>query len=71
MGIALSFCDSEEKTYLRDIHRLIKSAIPVISDHPYHVEPPPVGPKPPTGAPAGTPFVRKKGGMRMRMRMRM
>jgi ATP-dependent RNA helicase RhlE len=71
MGIALSFCDSEEKTYLRDIHRLIKSAIPVISDHPYHVEPPPVGPKPPTGAPAGSPFVRRKGGMRMRMRMRM
>jgi ATP-dependent RNA helicase RhlE len=71
MGIALSFCDSEEKTYLRDIHRLIKSAIPVISDHPYHVEPPPAGPKPPTGAPAGSPFVRRKGGMRMRMRMRM
>jgi ATP-dependent RNA helicase RhlE len=71
MGIALSFCDSEEKTYLRDIHRLIKSAIPVISDHPYHVEPPPAAPKPPTGAPAGAPFVRKKGGMRMRMRMRM
>lgn len=71
MGIALSFCDSEEKVYLRDIHRLIKSAIPVISDHPYHVEPPPPAPKPPTGAPAGSPFVRRKGGMRMRMRMRM
>jgi ATP-dependent RNA helicase RhlE len=71
MGIALSFCDTEEKAYLRDIHRLIKSAIPVISDHPYHVEMPVAGPKPPTGAPAGSPFVRKKGGMRMRMRMRM
>ncbi len=39
-GIALSFCDSEEKEYLRDIHRLVKSAIPLISDHPFHYEMP-------------------------------
>jgi ATP-dependent RNA helicase RhlE len=37
-GIALSFCDSEEKEYLRDIHKLVKSSIPVISDHPFHKE---------------------------------
>ena len=35
-GIAFSFCESEEKEYLRDIHKLIGKAIPVIQDHPYH-----------------------------------
>jgi ATP-dependent RNA helicase RhlE len=35
-GIALSFCDSEEKEFLRDIHKLIAKAIPVIEDHPFH-----------------------------------
>jgi ATP-dependent RNA helicase RhlE len=35
-GIAFSFCDSEEKEFLRDIHKLIAKTIPVIEDHPYH-----------------------------------
>jgi ATP-dependent RNA helicase RhlE len=34
-GIAMSFCDVEEKDYLRDIVKLIKHQIPVINDHPY------------------------------------
>ena len=34
-GIALSFCDREEKVYLRDIHKLIAKNIPVVNDHPY------------------------------------
>ena len=34
-GIALSFCDNTEITYLRDIQRLISQAIPVVNDHPY------------------------------------
>jgi ATP-dependent RNA helicase RhlE len=34
-GVALSFCDVEEKTYLRDIVRLIKHQIPVVEDHPF------------------------------------
>ncbi|PWJ56818.1 ATP-dependent RNA helicase RhlE [Dyadobacter jejuensis] len=34
-GIALSFCDVEEKTYLRDIHKLISKNIPVERDHPF------------------------------------
>ena len=34
-GIALSFCDMEEKEFLRDIHKLITKAIPVDADHPY------------------------------------
>ena len=34
-GIALSFCDSEEREYLRDINKLISPSIPVIEDHPF------------------------------------
>jgi ATP-dependent RNA helicase RhlE len=34
-GIALSFCDVEEKAYLKDIQKLIAMNIPVVSDQPY------------------------------------
>ncbi|TAJ13165.1 DEAD/DEAH box helicase [Marinilabiliaceae bacterium JC017] len=34
-GIALSFCNHEEKAYLRDIQKLIKQTIPVVADHPF------------------------------------
>ena len=34
-GIALSFCDVEERPYLRDIEKLINQKLPVISDHPH------------------------------------
>lgn len=34
-GSALSFCDMEERAYLRDIHKLIDQTIPVVEDHPY------------------------------------
>ncbi len=34
-GTALSFCDAEEKDYLRDIEKLISKRIPVIDKHPY------------------------------------
>lgn len=34
-GIAMSFCDSEERAYLRDIERIIRLRVPVVSDHPY------------------------------------
>ena len=34
-GVAISFCDSEEKAYLRDIQKLIGQTIPVIDDHPF------------------------------------
>ncbi|SEI75884.1 ATP-dependent RNA helicase RhlE [Dyadobacter koreensis] len=34
-GIAFSFCDLDEKAYLRDIHKLIAKNIPVVKDHPY------------------------------------
>ena len=32
-GEALSFCDVEERAYLRDIEKLINQKVPVISDH--------------------------------------
>jgi ATP-dependent RNA helicase RhlE len=34
-GIALSFCDAEEKEYLRDIHKLIAKPIPMAEDYPF------------------------------------
>jgi ATP-dependent RNA helicase RhlE len=34
-GIALSFCDSEERTALRDIERLIRASVRVVENHPY------------------------------------
>lgn len=34
-GIALSFCNTEERAYLRDIQKLIKQRIPIVSDHPF------------------------------------
>lgn len=34
-GIALSFCDREERAYLRDIQKLIDQNIPVVEEHPY------------------------------------
>ncbi|GAB3273386.1 DEAD/DEAH box helicase [Larkinella harenae] len=34
-GFAFSFCDAEEKEYLRDINKLISKTIPVVDNHPY------------------------------------
>ena len=34
-GIAISFCDAEEREELRDVQKLIGKAIPVIGDHPF------------------------------------
>ena len=36
-GTALSFCDREERAFLKDIHKLIAKNIPVVEEHPYHV----------------------------------
>jgi ATP-dependent RNA helicase RhlE len=35
-GIAISFCDAEERAYLRDIERLTGKKVTVDDDHPYH-----------------------------------
>ncbi|MDV7186398.1 DEAD/DEAH box helicase [Lutibacter sp. TH_r2] len=34
-GIALSFCNNEEKAFLKDIQKLINQQIPVIEEHPF------------------------------------
>lgn len=36
-GIAISFCDWSEKTFLSDIQKLIKKQIPVVKDHPFDI----------------------------------
>jgi ATP-dependent RNA helicase RhlE len=35
-GIAYSFCDAEERAYLKDITKVIGQSIPVTEEHPYH-----------------------------------
>jgi ATP-dependent RNA helicase RhlE len=48
-GVALSFCDLDERPYLRDIEKLIKLNIPRAADHPYASDIPlgtPPAPKP-------------------------
>lgn len=37
-GKAISFCDEEEKEFLRDIQKLIGKKVPIISDHPYPLD---------------------------------
>lgn len=38
-GVALSFCDEEERAFLKDINKLIAKVIPVVEDHPYPMSP--------------------------------
>lgn len=35
-GVAISFCDAEEKIFLKDIEKLIGKRIPLIEDQPFH-----------------------------------
>jgi ATP-dependent RNA helicase RhlE len=37
-GIAISFCDTDEKPYLRDIQKLINQRIPVVTEHPFLID---------------------------------
>ena len=37
-GVALSFCDADERPYLRDIERLTRRKVPVEREHDYHSE---------------------------------
>jgi len=50
-GIALSFCDVDEREYLRDIERLVKTRLRVVVDHPYRSAHRPPEPPPTRGAP--------------------
>ncbi len=60
-GIALSFCDLEERPFLRDIEKLIKQSIPVITDHPYVDDSVEVGKKPAQNAQQNNPTKKKTG----------
>ena len=35
-GMAISFCDHDERAYLRDIEKTIRQSVPVFDEHPYH-----------------------------------
>jgi ATP-dependent RNA helicase RhlE len=39
-GVALSFCNSDERSKLRAIERLIRRSVPVLEDHPFKVAAP-------------------------------
>ena len=45
-GIAVSFCDFEEKAYLKDIEKLIRKPVPVVEEHPYPMQVFEIPPKP-------------------------
>jgi ATP-dependent RNA helicase RhlE len=70
-GIALSFCDAEERAFLRDIEKLIRARVPRVDDHPYRsttpdVEPargkaPSPGPSRRPGGPGQPPAHRRPG----------
>lgn len=65
-GKAISFCDYEEKIYLKDIEKLIKKAVPVVKDHPFDVPLMHNIPKPVTATPAHSSFGASRGGKRGR-----
>ena len=51
-GVALSFCDAEERAFLRDIEKEIRQRIPVVDEHAYRSRMPP--------GHVGTPPAKKK-----------
>jgi ATP-dependent RNA helicase RhlE len=51
-GIAMSFCDAEEKEFLRDIEKLIGRPVPVVEEHP-HVMHASLSYRPPVAAGSG------------------
>lgn len=62
-GTAISFCDAEEITYLKDIEKLITKRIEVVNDHPFPlVDFDPY--KPPKAPSAGNSRPRSLGGRR-------
>src|SRR6185437_3273328 len=62
-GTAISFCEVEERPFLRDIQKLIKQEIPVIEDHPYVSEIPVLKSIPAQPAPR---FTKSRGGQARR-----
>jgi ATP-dependent RNA helicase RhlE len=65
-GVAISFCDAEERAYLRDIETLIRTRIQVVGDHPWH----PISSAPQGPATRGRPPATAPGSSRTRPRRR-
>ena len=67
-GIAISFCDAEERPFLRDITKLIGINIPVVEEHPYKMTYANFAPTAASNAPAASKghgvFRRGRGGFR-------
>jgi ATP-dependent RNA helicase RhlE len=61
-GTAVSFCDGEERAYLRDIERTIRRSVPVVEDHPYRAGR--AGPRPADYASPAEPGEREESGGR-------
>ncbi|QDE69090.1 MULTISPECIES: DEAD/DEAH box helicase [Myxococcus] len=59
-GTAVSFCDAEERAYLRDIERTIRRNVPVVEDHPYRSGQP--APRPVSHASGAAPEARPSSG---------
>jgi ATP-dependent RNA helicase RhlE len=56
-GTAWSFCDHEERAYLRDIERTIRKNVPVVDDHPFRMS----GARPAHGQPQQAPRHQQHG----------
>ena len=63
-GIAISFCDWSEKTFLTDIQKLIKKTIPVVKDHAYDIASMHNSPVPANGTSSNKSFRNRTGGKR-------
>jgi ATP-dependent RNA helicase RhlE len=53
-GIALSFCDTDEREYLRDIERLVRARLRIVHEHPFRSARRPPEPPPERTAPRPT-----------------
>jgi len=65
-GVAISFCDFDEKAYLKDIQKLIGKEIPVVEDHPYPMQifesiKPQTKPRPPRAERSANPPAKQSG----------
>lgn len=52
-GMAISFCDTEERAYLRDIQKLIRQNVPLVTNHPFQDDQVETAPQQPTDPTAG------------------
>ena len=65
-GVAISFCDHDERAYLRDIEKTIRQSVPVNEDHPFHAPEIANATAPAKGAPAGNRKRRRNNGRRFK-----